>query len=141
MTTSKILKAWIDGACRGNPGEAAIGGYVCDSDGEKLMEFSHPIGVATNNIAEYRALEYVLRWVGLFPHDGGAIQELVIHSDSELLVKQMGGLYRVKSKHLLPIYQTVQRISKGLPFPVRFVHVQRTENHEADRLANLGFHC
>ncbi|KPL07665.1 hypothetical protein AMJ86_03535 [bacterium SM23_57] len=139
MTTSKILKAWIDGACRGNPGEAAIGGYIATDDGERLFEFSHRIGIATNNIAEYRALEYVVRWVGTLVEGGGIVSGLVIHSDSELLVKQMEGRYKVKSPHLKPVVGMVRTLIEHMAIPVKFVHVQRTDNHEADRLANLGF--
>ena len=139
MTNSTYLKAWIDGACRGNPGEAAIGGYVLSASDEKLFEFGHRIGIATNNIAEYRALEYVLRWVGQLPQTGVTVSGLVVHSDSELMVRQMAGQYKVKSKNLKPLFEMVRKLIDGLPFPIRFVHIPRAANREADRLANRGF--
>ena len=108
-------------------------------DGETLFEFGHGIGIATNNIAEYRALEYVLRWAAHLREVGISVSELMIHSDSQLLVRQMGGSYKVKSKNLKPLYDIVGKLITGLPFRVRFMHVKRTENREADRLANLGF--
>lgn len=139
MTSPTYLKAWIDGACRGNPGEAAVGGYVLSPGGEKLFEFSHQIGVATNNIAEYRALEYVLRWLAHYSEAGSSVSRVLIHSDSELLVRQMTGKYKVKSKNLKPLFERVRKLMDGLPFPARFVHIPRSENRKADRLANSGF--
>jgi ribonuclease HI len=139
LITHNVLKAWIDGASRGNPGEAAIGGYVLSDTGEKLFEFGHRIGVATNNIAEYRALEYMLRWVEKSTQGGDSISGLVVHSDSELLVRQMTGKYKIKSKNLKPLYEMVRKLIDELPFPVKFVHILRLDNREADRLANRGF--
>jgi len=109
------------------------------SDGEKLFEFGHAIGSATNNIAEYRALEHALRWVNHYSEIGSSASGLIIHSDSELLVRQMTGKYKVKSQNLKPLVEMVRKLMDGLPFSVRFVHIPRSENREADRLANLGF--
>ena len=91
------MKAWIDGASRGNPGEAAIGGYVLSESGEKLLEFGHRIGIATNNIAEYRALEYMLRWVEQYIEGRDAVSGLVVHSDSELMVPPCGRPWYVRN--------------------------------------------
>jgi ribonuclease HI len=139
LTTSYVLKSWIDGASRGNPGEAAIGGYVLSKSGEKLFEFGHRIGIATNNMAEYRALEYMLRWVEQYAKSIEGISGLLVYSDSELMVRQMTGRYKVKNLNLKPLFEIVTSLILRMPFPVEFVHILRSENREADRLANRGF--
>jgi ribonuclease HI len=138
LTHEKHHKAWIDGASRGNPGEAAIGGYIKSPSGKLLFDFSQPIGVTTNNVAEYRALEYLLTAVQNLSHQE-PVAGLMVHSDSQLLVRQMEGSYRVRNQALKPLYEKVKGLIAHLPFPVRFVHIQRSENHNADRLANQAF--
>ena len=139
MTTEGYYKAWIDGASRGNPGEAAIGGYLKSPTGELVFDFSWKIGIATNNVAEYRALEYLLTAIGNLSAAKGTVDGLVIHSDSQLLVRQMEGTYKVKNKGLIPLFTSVKTIISQLDFRVIFVHIDRSENREADRLANQAF--
>ena len=119
----------IDGGSRGNPGPAGYGVRIEQDDGS-IVELKQALGTATNNIAEYNGLLAALRWA--VDHD---ISTLHVRSDSELLVKQMRGEYRVKNPGLLPLYEEaralVQRLGK-----VRFEHVRREHNAEADRLAN-----
>ena len=122
---------WVDGASRGNPGQAGAG-IVLDSGGENVLYQGEYLGKATNNEAEYRALI-----LGMKIAERQGCWELEIHSDSELLVRQMRGEYRVKNPRLQELYfQAV----KGLePFKkVVFTHVPREENREADRLANMA---
>jgi len=122
----------IDGACRGNPGPASFGAVVRDSTGKVISELKGHIGIATNNIAEYsaliNALEYALK--------NGAT-ELEIRSDSELLVEQMNGRYKVKSPNLLGFWQRAASLAKKVE-SIRIVHIPRSQNSEADRLANLA---
>ncbi len=139
MTTKGYYKAWIDGASRGNPGEAAIGGYLKSPSGELVFDFSRRIGTATNNVAEYRALEYMLIAISNLSAAKGAVDGLLIYSDSQLLVRQMGGRYKVKNKGLIPLYTSVKTLINQLDFPVIFRHIDRAENREADRLANQAF--
>ena len=139
MTASGYYQAWIDGACRGNPGEAAIGGYLLSPSGELIFDFSRKIGVATNNVAEYRALEYLLTAITNLSAVKGSVDGLLIHSDSQLLVRQMTGTYKVKNKNLIPLYTSVKALISQLDFPIRFQHICRSENREADRLANQAF--
>jgi ribonuclease HI len=124
------MNVHIDGGSRGNPGPAGFGVRVSRPDGTIVAEISESIGVATNNVAEYRGLLGALAWAV-----GNREPDLVIHSDSELLVKQMRGEYRVKHPGLQPLHAEARRLVAQLRH-VRFVHVRREENSDADALAN-----
>ncbi len=119
-----------DGASLGNPGLAAIGAVLKDGQGRLVARISRCIGKATNNQAEYRAIIAALEEaIGL-----GA-EEVDIKSDSELVVKQIEGSYRVKKATLKPLYQRVRQLQESLKgFTIS--HVPRQQNREADRLAN-----
>ncbi|HUP59731.1 MAG TPA: ribonuclease HI family protein [Thermoanaerobaculia bacterium] len=126
-----ILKitAWIDGAARGNPGPAGYGVYM-KSDGGDLIEISGYLGPTTNNVAEYSGLLDALKVAA----EEGA-REVEIISDSELLVKQMLGVYRVKHPNLVPMHAEAKAmVRKFARFRIR--HTLRAGNKDADRLAN-----
>jgi ribonuclease HI len=127
-----VITAYIDGGARGNPGPAGYGVHVIDEQGNVLAELYEGIGHATNNIAEYRGLLAALEWALAHGHS-----RLRIKSDSELLVKQMNGLYRIKNPGLLPLYREA-RHSMAKIGTVTIEHVRREKNKEADRLSNLG---
>ena len=120
----------IDGGSRGNPGPAGFGVRVSRADGTVVTEISESIGTATNNVAEYRGLLAALEWAVAHREP-----DLVMHSDSELLVKQMRGEYRVKHPGLQPLHAEAKRLVARLG-RVRFVHVRREHNTDADKLAN-----
>ena len=122
--------AYIDGGSRGNPGPAGYGVRIEDASGRLLEEFCGSLGVATNNVAEYHGLLAALRWA--IAH--GA-RLLLVRSDSELLVKQMLGAYRVKHPGLRPLHREACALAREVG-EVRFEHVRRERNAEADRLAN-----
>lgn len=124
------LLLYIDGACRGNPGPGSVGVVVKDGEGRTLREHSRPIGACTNNIAEYTAL---LDALDLARELGGT--EVRVHSDSQLLVRQFNGQYRVKNDRLLGMLSRAQSKRRGFP-SLELVHVPREENKAADRLAN-----
>ena len=128
-----ILHAYTDGASRGNPGESGIGIIVRTADGETLLRESGYIGTATNNIAEYTALLTLLDRVRTL-----ACSRLVIHSDSELMVRQLTGAYKVRSNGLKAYHRRATAALRDLGFPVEILHVPREMNREADRLANQG---
>ena len=132
MTAIDYYQAWIDGACKGNPGEAAIGGLLKKPSGEVIFQFSQSIGIATNNVAEYQALEYLLNYMEEFSKTSTSMTGLLVHSDSELLVRQMAGSYKVRKKHLILLHESVKKLISQLPFPVRIIHVDRWQNQEAD---------
>lgn len=125
------LTLHVDGASKGNPGHAGIG--VCiTSNGGVIKEHSAYIGQATNNAAEYTALIK-----GLEIAAGLGASEVGVISDSELIVRQMTGVYQVKNTDLRPLYQEAQKRARAFScFSIR--HVPRTENKRADRLANEG---
>jgi ribonuclease HI len=120
----------VDGASRGNPGEAGFGVHVTASTGEPVAALYGYLGRATNNVAEYQALLHGLR----FALARGA-REVAVFSDSELLVRQLAGRYRVKNAGLLPLFREAQSLL-GRFEKARVSHVPREENREADALAN-----
>jgi len=127
---AEAIEVYVDGGSRGNPGPAG-GGFAVFRGGENVLEGSEFYGEKTNNQAEYLALRTALREVyGHFP-------DLKIHCfmDSQLVVEQMNGNYRVKSKNVRPLFDEVQRIAGQFKaFTVE--HVERAQNELADRLAN-----
>ncbi len=130
----KIKKAVIftDGASRGNPGPAAIGAVIKDEQDRVVATISQRIGRTTNNQAEYRAIVAALeKAISL-----GA-RQVILHSDSELAVKQINGRYRVKNAALKPLHQQVKRLQGSLEY-FSIIHVPRWQNAEADRLANTA---
>lgn len=123
------LTIYIDGASRGNPGPASIGIWMRDARGKTVKKVSRTIGIATNNVAEYQALIIALDEAWKL----GA-RRVDIYSDSELVVKQMGGSYRVKEPALLELWATAkQKMARFNQF--RLHHLPRENNSEADKLA------
>jgi ribonuclease H / adenosylcobalamin/alpha-ribazole phosphatase len=121
-----------DGAARGNPGPAGIGVVVAAEDGEILGEIAEGIGVATNNVAEYTA---VIR--GLERARALMASQVLVRSDSRLIVEQLSGRFKVKNPTLQRLHTQARTLAAGFE-RVRFEHVPRARNAEADRLANAG---
>jgi ribonuclease HI len=122
--------AYIDGGARGNPGPAGYGVRIESADGALIEEFGAAIGVATNNVAEYRALIAALEWARARGHTS-----LRVRSDSLLLVQQMLGNFKVKHPGLQPLYAKARLLAHEIG-RVGFEHVGRALNAHADRLAN-----
>ena len=123
-------RLWTDGGARGNPGPAAFGFVLEADDGTILAAEGEAIGEATNNVAEYRGLV-----AGLARAYELAVPEVEVRSDSELLVKQMRGEYRVKSPALRTLSLEAARLARAIG-RVKYVHVPREKNELADRLVN-----
>jgi ribonuclease HI len=121
-----------DGAARGNPGPAGIGVQIIAPDGAVVAEIARGIGEATNNVAEYTAAIEGLT----LARELGA-RTVTVRSDSQLLVNQLTGRYRVKTPHLQPLHRRVRNLVASFD-RVSFEHVGRELNGEADRLANEG---
>lgn len=119
----------VDGGSRGNPGPAGYGVRIERDDGT-IVELKESLGTATNNVAEYNGLLAALRWA--VAH---GVTALHVRSDSELLVKQMTGAYRVKNPGLQPLYEAACGLARRIG-RVTFEHVRRELNRDADRLAN-----
>jgi ribonuclease HI len=128
-----MIVAYIDGGARGNPGPAGYGVHLEDANGQPVAELHGPVGIATNNVAEYQALLAALGWA--LEHGE---TELHIRADSELLVRQMRGEYRVKHANLKPLFLEACSRIRRLGGNVTFTHVPREQNKDADRLSNLG---
>ena len=121
-----------DGASRGNPGPAGAGAQIVDDDGAVLAEVAEGIGETTNNVAEYTA---VIRGLERARELGAS--DVLLRSDSQLLINQLTGQYRVKTPHLQPLHRRVRQLAAGFA-SIEFEHVRRERNTEADRLANQG---
>jgi probable phosphoglycerate mutase len=119
----------IDGGSRGNPGPAGYGVHIERGDGSSV-DLKESLGTCTNNVAEYRGLLAALTWAA--EH---GVSRLHIRSDSELLVKQMRGEYRVKNPGLQPLFEEARSLVRRIGV-VKFEHVRRELNKDADRLAN-----
>lgn len=130
MTPPEGVTVYTDGAARGNPGPAGAGASLEDSSGAVIAEVSQYLGEATNNQAEYRALI-----LGLERAREIGAQEVEIRADSELMIRQMRGEYRVRDPELRELARRAHAIANGFA-SVAYVHVPRASNRRADRLAN-----
>lgn len=122
----------IDGASRGNPGPAAYAVILRGPDGAKIAELAKRIGRETNNVAEYYGLIAALDYA--VAH---SVRALRVRSDSELLVRQIQGRYKVKNDDLRPLHERAQKLARGLEYFV-IEHIPREQNGDADALANLA---
>ena len=127
-----MIRAFIDGGARGNPGPAGYGVRIEDGDGALVAELRGSLGIATNNVAEYHGLIAALIWLAQHGH-----RDVEIRSDSELLVKQVRGDYKIKNEGLKPLAARARLLMMELD-RVDLRHVRREENKDADRLANLA---
>jgi ribonuclease HI len=123
---------WTDGAARGNPGPAGIGAILKSGSGEVLYTGSEFLGHTTNNVAEYKAV-----LLGLQGALARGVRSIEVRADSELLIKQLKGEYRVKSPGLRPLFDEARKLLARFA-SVKLTHIRRELNGEADRLANQG---
>lgn len=121
-----------DGASRGNPGPSSLGLIVQDTMGKVVYEYAENLGHRTNNFAEYSAVKKALELAVQ-----NSVQELLLRSDSEFLIKQMQGLYKVKSPNIKGLYLECSALHKKIK-KVTFEHVRREQNTRADELANMA---
>lgn len=124
------LQIFVDGASRGNPGPSSVGAVLLDSEGQVLREISEPIGVATNNIAEYFALIYALQEAL-----AQGARRVTVKTDSQLMARQFTGEYKTKEPHVKLLHAIVKRLARYFEH-CSVTHVPREENSEADKLAN-----
>lgn len=123
---------YCDGAARGNPGPAGLGVYITEDNGTLVREIARGLGETTNNVAEYSALVAGLEWCV-----ANGVDAVQVRADSDLVVKQMNGVYKVKAKNLIRLHKRARELATALS-QVTFEHVRREFNKDADRLANLG---
>jgi ribonuclease HI len=135
MRPRRVITVYGDGASRGNPGPAAAG-FVARSGG-RTWAFGFYLGETTNNVAEYKAVVGALNWLKARALDlKSADEEIRIFLDSELVVSQLNGLYRVKNERLRYLHKLVKEREKRLSASVSYHFVPRDRNREADRLVN-----
>ncbi|MBI2013752.1 MAG: ribonuclease HI family protein [Candidatus Colwellbacteria bacterium] len=131
---------YTDGGARGNPGPASIGVVIeeenTDSQAPRMhKEYSEYIGIATNNVAEYKAVIFALKKTKQLLGKKRENSEIELRTDSELIYKQMTGQYKIKDQNLQPLFIEVWNLKQDFP-KVEFKHVRRELNKEADRLVN-----
>ncbi len=125
-----------DGGARGNPGPAAVGVYITDANGVVVREVKKAIGNATNNYAEYYAVVVALETLKQIYGKQTKDRMVEVRLDSELVQKQLSGIYQIKEPGLVPLFIEIHN-HRVASFPnVRFTHVPRAHNKEADRLVN-----
>jgi ribonuclease HI len=128
------IVAYTDGASRSNPGEAGIGIVLKNESGEILATEKKYLGIATNNVAEYSAL---IRCLELVSSNGTLhCRSLVVHTDSELMTRQVNGQYKVKDSQLKILHQKVKALAAAAEYSFTIKHIPRSLNKEADQLAN-----
>ncbi len=128
------VTVFTDGGARGNPGPAGIGVQILDEKNEVLSELSEYIGQATNNVAEYTAVQRALEHMQEFFDDSKAMQ-VALNLDSQLVERQLNGVYKVKEPELQTYFNTIKTLMNEFA-SVTFTHVMREDNKEADRLVN-----
>jgi probable phosphoglycerate mutase len=124
------ISIYIDGASRGNPGEAGFGIHVQDASGAERAALYGYLGRASNNVAEYQALIHALRWALAAGHS-----RVLVFSDSELVVRQMEGRYKVKHPDMIPLHREASALLRRFE-SAELSHVRREQNKQADLLAN-----
>lgn len=137
MTNQNKLIVYTDGGSRGNPGPSALGVVILNSDKSMLVEIGKAIGITTNNMAEYLAVLEALSWI---KQQGiqNQYRAIDVFMDSQLLCRQLTGVYKVKHQQLKALMIRIKEIEKKLGIPILYHHVRRENNKEADRLVNLA---
>lgn len=135
MNTNKLI-IFCDGGSRGNPGPAAFGFVIYDSDMNIMYRQGTRIGINTNNVAEYSAVISALEWV---EKEGIAnLSEINFFLDSQLVVSQLTGKFRVKHPNMIPLFTKVKHLQSRVAIPTTFTAVPRAQNSKADEMVNLA---
>lgn len=129
------FSVFTDGGSRGNPGPSGFGVVVVDSNKNIIAKLKKYLGTKTNNEAEYLALVEALRWlnenISNYP-----IDSVTFYADSQLMVRQMQGIYKVKSGNIAPLFSEAQKLLSALHLSYQFIDIPREKNSLADSLAN-----
>ncbi len=128
------INIYTDGGARGNPGPAAAA-FVAIRDGKVVFKNSRFLGVSTNNIAEYQAVVLALSW--LLENRKMYQEEIFFYLDSELVVRQLTGIYKIKNKKLKLLVQEVENITRKIKGKISYIQIRRERNKLADKLVNL----
>lgn len=137
MDTETRLIIYTDGGSRGNPGPAAWGVYIENQHGKMLWEKGEYIGTTTNNVAEYSAVINALKWIIHF-QKSTPVTAISFFLDSQLVVRQLGGMYKIKSIGLLPLFDEIRNLEREVHTPISYTHIPREKNKKADRQVNVA---
>ncbi len=132
----KKILIYTDGGARGNPGPAACGVYITDSDSNVLARLGISLGIATNNVAEYQGVLHALSWLLENPSATKDIIGISFFLDSQLVCRQLLGEYKVKDANLQGLYYQALEKQRKLSIPIHFSHIPREQNKNADLLVN-----
>jgi ribonuclease HI len=132
-----MIRIFTDGGSRGNPGPAALGVYI-EKNNTELTAFGKTLGITTNNVAEYSAAVAALTY--LVEHDDAIAdeEEIFFFADSQLLISQITGIYKIKSAPLRELLFTIKGLERQLKKPVHYRHIPREQNKKADKQVNLA---
>lgn len=140
QSEARKIRIFTDGGSRGNPGPAALGVYIENERGEVLFELGKALGVTTNNVAEYSAVSAAFDWLLANSDAVSKVDKVEFYMDSQLVVYQLGGLYKIKNEALKQIFYAIrekeQRLSARSNKSVSYTHVPRERNTQADRMVN-----
>lgn len=132
----KKIIIYTDGGSRGNPGQSAVGAVFCNENNQKLKEFFECIGEGTNNVAEYQAVIFALKkFKAVFGKELAKAAEIEIRSDSELMVSQMNGKYKIMEENIQKLFIEVWNLKIDFG-KIKFLLIPREKNKEADKLVN-----
>jgi ribonuclease HI len=131
-----VINVYTDGGARGNPGPAATGVYVSDGENKKIAGFGNVIGIATNNVAEYRAIIEALDWIIENRKDFSKNAKVNFFMDSKLACSQIVGLFKVKNAKLRELLFAVRDREAQISLPIYYKHIPREKNMQADAFVN-----
>lgn len=132
-----LFTLYADGGSRGNPGPAGAGALVRDEEGTQVVTVSEFLGTTTNNVAEYTAVLRALEELRTLLEEAASTATVDVRMDSQLVVKQMNGEYKIKHPNIIPLAGKVKEVARAFR-TVTFSHVYRDQNKEADALANAA---
>lgn len=132
-----MLNVYVDGGARGNPGPAAVGVYIVDEKNNILCRLGKKIGVATNNVAEYKAVIAALSLL-LEKKELRGQRQINFYLDSQLIFSQITGLFKIKNPNLRELLFAVRQKEAELSLAIQYFHIPREENKEADKLVNMA---
>lgn len=133
---NEFINVFTDGGSRGNPGPAAIGVYITDSDNKIIARFGKKIGIATNNVAEYRAVLEALSWIIANKEKIEKLTKIYFFLDSKLVYSQIVGLFKIKNGDLRNLLFSVREKEAQINTPIFYKNIPREQNKKADALVN-----
>ena len=132
-----MIQIFTDGGSRGNPGPAALGVYISKNN-QPLISFGKKLGITTNNVAEYSAAIAALSWLLDHAEDIAKEAEIFFYADSQLLISQITGVYKIKNARLAQMLMHIKDLEKRLGKKIHYRHIRREQNKLADRQVNLA---